>query len=161
MYEAMRYAAMVSNVRGPDYSRWLTTPEIVAAATEGGAYATGFERIGKIAPGYRADIVFLDLHSVNWMPINDPANQLVLTEDGTGVRHVMVDGKPVVRDRRHVSCDMKALAERVEAARARLTELNAAGKAAAAAFEGVVGSFCIGLSRHPHHIDRFAASDGR
>ena len=157
MYEAMRYASMVSNVRGPDYHRWLTTPEIIAAATEGGAYATGFDKIGKIAPGYRADIVFVDLVSVNWMPVNDPANQLVLTEDGTAVRHVMVDGKLVVRDRRHVSADMLAMAARAEAARARLAELNASAGAAAAAFEDVVGTFCIGLSRHHHHIDRYGA----
>ena len=35
--------------------------------------------------GKQADIVFVGLDSVNWMPVNDPANQLVLSEDGTGV----------------------------------------------------------------------------
>jgi 5-methylthioadenosine/S-adenosylhomocysteine deaminase len=158
MYEAMRYASMVSNVRGPDFRRWLTTPEIIDAATVGGAYATGFDKIGKVAPGYRADIVFVDLASVNWMPLNDAANQIVLTEDGAGLLHVMVDGKLVVRDRRHTVCDMSALAMRVEATRARLTERNAGIRAAAGAFEGVVGNFCIGLSRHPHSVDRFGAS---
>ena len=157
MYEAMRYASMVSNVRGPDFRRWLSTPEIIAAATEGGAYATGFEKIGKIAPGYRADIVFIDLACVNWMPMNDPANQIVLTEDGAGVMHVMVDGNPIVLNGRHVTCDMPALATKVEAARARLADRNASTKAAAEAFEAVVGHFCIGLSRHPHSIDRFGA----
>jgi 5-methylthioadenosine/S-adenosylhomocysteine deaminase len=161
MYEAMRCASMVSNVRGPDFSRWLTTPEIIVAATEGGAYATGFDRIGKVASGYRANIVFVDLASVNWMPINDPANQLVLTEDGTGVLHVMVDGKLIVRDGRHVSCDMRALAVRVEAARGRLAERNAGARATAAALEGVVGHFCMGFSRHPHSIDRFGAAHPR
>jgi guanine deaminase len=158
MYEAMRYASMVSNVRGPDYRRWLAAPEIIAAATEGGAYATGFGKVGKIAPGYRADIVFVDLASVNWMPVNDPANQLVLTEDGTGVRHVMVDGKLVVRDRQHSGTDMIAMAARVAAARDRLAELNAEARATAAAFEDVVGTFCIGLSRQHHHIDRYGAA---
>jgi guanine deaminase len=157
MYEAMRYASMVSNVREPDYRRWLTTPEIIAAATEGGAYATGFDKIGKLAPGYRADIVFVDLVNVNWMPINDPANQLVLTEDGTAVRHVMVDGKLAVRDRRHTSADLLAMAGRVEAARDRLVELNAGARATAAAFEDVVGTFCIGLCRTHHHVDRTGA----
>lgn len=157
MYEAMRYASMVSNVRGPDYTKWLSAPEVFTAATQGGAYATGFDKVGKIEPGYRADIVFLDLHSVNWMPVNDPANQVVLTEDGTGVRHVMVDGKQIVREGRHATCDMAALAARVEVAHARLGQLNAGAKAAAEAFENVVGSFCIGLSRQPHHVDRYGA----
>ena len=62
MYEAMRYASMVSNVRGPDYKRWLTAPEIIHAATVGGARATGFGTIGALAPGCAADIVFLDDH---------------------------------------------------------------------------------------------------
>lgn len=158
MYEAMRCASLASNVRGPDYTRWMTTPEIITAATAGGAYATGFTKAGKIAPGYFADIVFVDLVSVNWMPLNDPANQLVLTEDGTAVRDVMVGGKIIVRDRRHVSCDMNALRARVEATNTRLRELNAEGKAVAEAFENVVGSFCIGLSRHPYHIDRYGSA---
>jgi 5-methylthioadenosine/S-adenosylhomocysteine deaminase len=70
----------------------------------------------------------------------------------------MVDGRPIVRNRRHVSCDMSALATKVEATRTRLTERNASIRAAAEAFEDVVGNFCIGLSRHPHPVDRFGAS---
>ena len=159
MYEAMRYASMVSNVRGPDYRKWLTTPEIIHAATLGGAYATGFEKIGRIAPGYRADIVFLDPHSVNWMPVNAPSNQLVLTEDGTAVLHVMVDGDMVVRDGRHLTCDMADLAAKAEAARARLAELNAPARALGHSLEDCVGSFCMGLSRAPYHIDRYGARD--
>lgn len=159
MYEAMRYASMVSNVRGPDYRRWLTTPEIIRAATEGGAYATGFNRIGRIAPGYRADIVFLDPLSVNWMPVNAPANQLVLTEDGTAVLHVMVDGDFVVRDGRHLTCDLADLATKAEAARARLAELNAPARAVGRSLEDCVGSFCMGLSRMPYHLHRYGAPD--
>jgi guanine deaminase len=49
MYEAMRYASMASNVRGPDHHRWLTTPEIIHAATVGGAAATGFKKVGEVA----------------------------------------------------------------------------------------------------------------
>jgi cytosine/adenosine deaminase-related metal-dependent hydrolase len=35
---------------------------------------------GRIAPGYKADIVMLDLDHSNWLPFNDPVNQLVRTE---------------------------------------------------------------------------------
>jgi guanine deaminase len=92
------------------------------------------------------------------MPVNNPANQLVLTEDGTSVRHVMVDGRLVIRDRQHVGTDMRAMAARVGAARDRLAELNAPARVTAAAFEDVVGTFCIGLSRQHHHIDRYGAA---
>ena len=64
MYESMRLASMVSNAQGPDTDRWLTTEEVLAAATEGSARALGFgDKLGRIAPGYKADIVFLDLHT--------------------------------------------------------------------------------------------------
>ena len=157
MYEAMRYASLASNVRGPDYHRWLTTPEIIRAATVGGAAATGFKQVGTIAKGYKADIVFVDLASVNWMPVNDPANQLVLTEDATGVLHVMVGGEMMVENGAHRSCDMKALAAKVAATRARNLEAVKPATALLAAVEDVVGHFCIGLSRQPHHIERYAA----
>ena len=101
MYESMRLASMVSKTQGPDTDRWLTTGEVLAAATEGSARALGFgDRLGRIAPGYKADIVFLDLHNVNWMPFNNAVNQLVHTEDGAAVHSVMVGGRMVVENRR-------------------------------------------------------------
>ena len=61
MYEAMRLASFVSKVQGPDVGRWLTTREAALAATEGSARALGLgDRIGRIAPGYKADLVLLD-----------------------------------------------------------------------------------------------------
>jgi guanine deaminase len=155
MYEAMHYASMVSNVRGPDFTRWLKSEEVLNAATVGSARALGFEKIGRIAPGYKADIVFLNLEKVNWIPLNDPTNQLVLTEDGTSVDAVMVGGRMVVEKGAKVGCDMAKLARDAEAARARLASLNASAKALGDQLEGIVGSFCIGLSNAPYHIHRY------
>src|SRR5262249_58549221 len=93
MYEAMRLASFASKAQRPDVERWVTTDEVAVAATEGSARALGFHgSIGRLAPGYKADIVFLDLGHVNWIPFNDPTNQLVHTEDGGAVRHVMIGG---------------------------------------------------------------------
>jgi len=160
MYEAMRYASMVSNVRTPDYTTWLSSVEVFTAATAGGARATGFDQAGVLATGRLADIVFLDLHSINWIPQNDPVNQVVLTEDATGVRHVMVGGKVVVTDGRHAACDYVALARQAEAARAQIAAVNAHGKYLAEAVERAVGSFCIGLCRQPHHLHRYGGPLG-
>src|SRR6185436_7995276 len=75
VYEAMRLASLVSKGRTPDVERWVTTEEVALAATEGSAKALGFEgRLGRLAPGYKADIVFLDVTSPNWIPLNDPTN---------------------------------------------------------------------------------------
>ncbi|MGA8549264.1 MAG: amidohydrolase family protein [Stellaceae bacterium] len=158
MYEAMRLASFVSKVRGPDWRGWLTTREAALAATEGSARALGFEgRIGRLAPGYAADIVMLDLDHPNWLPLNDPVNQLVHSEDGGAVASVMIGGRLVVDNRRMVSVDLERLRRRVEAARDRLAAANADNRRLYEALEPVVGSHCPGLARAPYHIDRYGA----
>lgn len=157
VYEAMRIASLASKVQGPDTERWLTTDQVLEAATVGSARALGFgDKLGRIAPGYKADLVFLDLTHVNWLPLNDPTNQLVHTEDGNAVHSVMVGGRMVVENRRPLLVDMTALARKVEAARARLESANADNKALYDRLERLVNSFCPGLTRTPYHIDRFA-----
>ena len=156
MYESMRLASMVSKAQGPDTDRWLTTGEVLSAATEGSAKALGFAaKLGRLAPGYKADIVFLDLHTVNWLPFNDAVNQLVHTEDGASVDRVMVGGRTVVERGRVVGVDVGALARRVEASRARLAEANQPAKALFDNVERVVNTFCPGLAKMPYHIDRW------
>ena len=131
--------------------------ECRTAATEGSARALGWDNIGRIESGYKADIVFLDLQTINWIPLNDPTNQLVHTEDGSSVRHVMVGGELVVHNRLPVNIDMVSLAKETEAARARLARVNLPGKMLFERLERVVGSFCPGLAMTPHHINRYVA----
>ena len=156
VYEAMRLASLVSKARTPDLERWVTTEEVLLAATEGGARALGFgDRLGRLAPGYKADIVFLDLAHVNWLPLNDPTNQLVHTEDGTAVEGVMVGGRMVVENRRLTTVSTASLARDVEAARARLAAAGAPMKALCDRLATVVARFCPGLAHMPYHINRY------
>jgi guanine deaminase len=156
MYEAMRLASLVSKGRTPDVGRWVTTEEVALAATEGSARALGFEgRLGRLVPGYKADIVFLDLAHPNWLPVNDPTNQLVHTEDGTAVTHVMIGGRMVVEHRRVTTVDVAALARDAEAARRRLAETTAPARALYERLAPVVGRFCPGLAHVPYHVSRY------
>jgi 5-methylthioadenosine/S-adenosylhomocysteine deaminase len=158
MYEAMRLASFVSKVQGPDWRRWLTTREAALAATEGSARALGFAgKIGRIAPGYKADIVMLDLDHPNWLPLNDPVNQLVHCEDGTAVASVMIGGRLVVDNRRVTTVDLARLRDRIAAARERLAAANADSRRLYKALEPVVGSHCPGLARTPYHVHRYGA----
>ena len=157
MYEAMRIASLASKVRGPDWQRWITTKEVLAAATAGSARALGFsDKLGRIAPGYKADIVFLDLDNINWIPLNDPVNALVHTEDGSAVHSVMVGGRMVVQNRKLVNVDLARLARDAERARERLERLNRDNKTLYERLEPIVGSFCPALARQPLHINRYA-----
>ncbi|HEY2993853.1 MAG TPA: amidohydrolase family protein [Methylomirabilota bacterium] len=156
VYEALRLAALVSKGRTPDVERWVTTEQAALAVTEGGARALGFEgRLGRLAPGYKADIVFLDLGHPNWIPLNDPTNQLVHTEDGGAVRDVMIGGRLVVKDHRVTTVDLAALRRDAEAARRRLAEVNAPARALYERLAPIVGRFCPGLAHMPYHIDRY------
>ncbi len=156
MYEAMRLASFASKAQTPDIERWVTTDEVALAATEGSARALGLGgTIGRLAAGYKADIVFLDLGHVNWVPCNDPTNQLVHTEDGGAVESVMIGGRMVVEGRRVTTVDMAALARQAEAARARLARATAPTKALCARLATVVGTFCPGLAHVPYHVSRY------
>src|SRR5215471_798069 len=158
MYEAVRLTSFVSKVQGPDWQRWLTTREAALAATEGGALALGFgDRIGRLAPGYKADIVMLDLDHPNWLPLNDPVNQLVHTEDGTAVDSVMIGGRLVVDNHKLLTVDLGRLRDRVAEARERLAAANADNRRLYEALEPVVGSYCPGLARTPYHVHRYGA----
>jgi Amidohydrolase family/Binding-protein-dependent transport system inner membrane component len=160
MFEAMRLASFVSRVHGPRIERWLTTREAVEAATVGSAKALGFgDRLGRLAPGFQADLVLLDLGHVNWLPFNDPTNQLVHLEDGNAVHSVMIGGRMVVENRRPTMVDAADLARRAEAAPARLAEETRPMRELYERLEPVVGTFCSALASRPYHVRRFAAHD--
>ncbi|MBV9734485.1 MAG: amidohydrolase family protein [Acidisphaera sp.] len=155
MYEAMRLASMVSKGQSPDIRAWASAEEVWHAATRGSAQALGIADIGAIAPGHKADLVFLDLAALNWIPHNWTVNQLVHVEDGTAVRHVMVGGRMVVRDGRLLTVDLARLAREAEAARERLEQANEAARRLADRLAVVVDSHCRGLAASPYHIERY------
>jgi 5-methylthioadenosine/S-adenosylhomocysteine deaminase len=126
----------------------------------GSARALGFDRIGRIAEGYKADIVFLDLDHPNWMPLNDATNQLVHTEDATAVHSVMTGGIMRVENYKPVGIDLARLADKVEAARTRLHDTTQDAKAMSEALAGIVNMHCPGLAHRPYHIHRYSSGSG-
>ena len=158
MYEAMRLASFVSKVRGPDWQQWVTTREVLHAATVGSARALGFGgRLGCIEPGYKADVVFLDSRHITMIPLIDATNSLVHAEDGGAVESVMVGGCLVVAGRKLLHVDLDKLARDAENAVDRLQRMNQAQRALYQALEPLVGSFCPGLAAEPYHVHRYGA----
>ncbi|MGB6535087.1 MAG: amidohydrolase family protein [Xanthobacteraceae bacterium] len=116
MFVAMKLFTLLAAVSDPIPG----PPQAVAAlraATEGGAEGARLgSTIGRIAPGYRADLTVIDTVDPSWSPMNSAARQLVHIEAGRGVRHVIVDGRIVVRDRRLTTLDESTIYEAVKAA---------------------------------------------
>jgi 5-methylthioadenosine/S-adenosylhomocysteine deaminase len=155
MFEAMRLASFASRLIGVDYATWLRTEEVLHMATEGSARALGFGgTIGKLAPGYKADIVFLDLNHPNLIPLNDPTTQLVHSESGASVDSVMIGGRLVLDHGSFPGIDVAALRGKVDARLIELREKTRELKDLADRLQDIVGRFCIGLAREPYHIQQ-------
>jgi guanine deaminase len=155
MYEAMRAASMVSKLRSPHVAQWASVEEVYHAATIGSAAAMGRTDLGRIAPGFLADIVFLDLGALNWIPHHWTVNQLVHVEDATAVRHVMIGGRMVVRDRALLTIDVGKLRADAEAARDRLEAATARAKELAELASIYVSQHCPGLADQPFPVRNY------
>jgi 5-methylthioadenosine/S-adenosylhomocysteine deaminase len=112
--DVLRAAALFAGVardRASDPATFVAA-DAFALATVDGAEAIGRGHdLGAIEVGRRADIVVHDLTSPSFRPAGgDPYVQLVWGTDGRSVRHVVVDGQIVVRDRRCTLVDEEALA---------------------------------------------------
>ena len=158
MYESMRTALRVSHVRTPRMEQWLSAPEVFRMATENGAQALGLEGVGRLAEGYHADLVMLDLGHVNWLPTNDVISQLVQSEDGTAVHRVMVAGKWIVRDGELTNVALRELRGEIQSALADLRNRNGDQLALFERLKPVLSSFCPAMMRKPYTVERFGAA---
>ena len=148
LFETMRLACFLSRTGSFDPDEWLTPAEVFAMATRGSARALGMQDlIGDIAPGLAADLVFLDITSVNFTPMNDPLYQLVFAEEGRSVDRVIVGGRTVVEDGRLTSIDYPRLRDRLNDRAGEIFAQNAPRKAELAALEPFVKQYCVGLAQ--------------
>jgi len=92
-------------------------------ATLGGARALGMEdRIGSLETGKRGDLVVVSLDSPRLHPLYDPISHLVYATKGSDVRHVVVEGRVVMRDRKVLTLDQAAVLAEAERLRAKILE---------------------------------------
>jgi len=98
----------------------MPAESVLHLATQGGATALGAAaEIGSLAIGKRADCIVVDLTASHMTPLYNLPSQLVYAAKGSDVRHSVIGGDIVMRDR-------KILAFDEEEAKARVREL--AGK---------------------------------
>jgi 5-methylthioadenosine/S-adenosylhomocysteine deaminase len=154
MFEALRLGAYLSRIADADPRRWLSAEEVFRAATEGSAAALGFRGIGRIEPGFAADIVFLDLAHINYVPLRSPLLQLVFAENGAAVDSVMIAGRMVLERGRMLTIDERKLRAEAEAAVARLDRKNAPALANSRKIGELVGHFCLAHARAEFPLHR-------
>lgn len=112
MVEEMRTAALLQKVAtgNPEV---LPALEVLRMATVGGAMALGLADVGQLAPGYKADIILVDLRRPHLFPRHDVAAHMVYSASSADVCTVMVDGKILMEDRKVLFLDEQEIYERV------------------------------------------------
>jgi 5-methylthioadenosine/S-adenosylhomocysteine deaminase len=157
MLLAVRLASYLSRAFAGPRDRWLNAAEAVQLATQGGADLLGLQRGGRIEQGALADLVFLDLCHIDFVPLNDPINQVVTCADSASVADVMVNGRFIVQDRRIAATNTADLRARARTAVERLRINIADAKALAARLEPHVVAFAESLFGEPLGMERLIA----
>jgi 5-methylthioadenosine/S-adenosylhomocysteine deaminase len=113
VFQAMKMFCLLAAVSEPEPGPGLAH-EVLRHATLGNARTAGLDgQLGAIRPGYKADLILIDLDDVAYLPFNSAARQLVYTEAGRAVESVIVDGRVVIRERKVKTIDEDALRREV------------------------------------------------
>jgi guanine deaminase len=151
----MRLASFISRVHTFERTNWLTSDQVFTMATEGSARAIGFgDEIGCIKPGFMADIVFLDVGHIHYIPLNDITRQVVFSENGAAVDSVMIGGRMVLEGGQLNTIDEKKLKSDVETACERLRSATASQHGFAEKLEGYVEAFWATQAMRPYDVHR-------
>lgn len=110
MWLVGKMAGLIHSLTDPDYNQWPKAKEVLRALIRGGARAMRNEgRVGVLASGYEADLIMVDLNTLNFTPLNDLHRQLVYNEDGSSVRMTMVAGQIVAENGKLLTVDEEAI----------------------------------------------------
>ena len=94
-------------------------------ATRGGAAAIGRgDQVGTLAPGMRADLIQVDLTSIDAQPRFDTASHLVYVTDAEDVVTTIVEGRVLMRDGKVLTIDEAALREDVARLKQRIVAVT-------------------------------------
>ncbi len=94
----------------------ISPAQVLSMATLHGAQGMGFEGVGMLLPGWRADLVLLEAGLPHRVPCIDPAADLVYASQGSDVCMTMVDGRVLYRHGEYLTLDKERIL--AEAARA-------------------------------------------
>ena len=123
MFAVMRGAFLLHRAATLDPGA-ISAAAVLHLATEGSARTLGLEQVGRLEPGWHADLQLVDIDGPRGLPTPVEAHnlldQLVLWRNGSHVRRVMVGGDWIVEGGEVIGADMEALRARTLEQAARL-----------------------------------------
>jgi 5-methylthioadenosine/S-adenosylhomocysteine deaminase len=102
MLEEMRLSALLHKRENPTA---LPAYEALKHATVGSAHALGWQDLGTISEGQKADLIILDCTGPHWIPNREPIADLVYAASSADVETVIIDGRLVMKDRQILTFD--------------------------------------------------------
>ncbi len=122
VWETMTAFALVQKAVERDQA-FLTAREVLEHATVQSARAIGRDHdLGRIEPGYRADLLLVDLSGPRTQPVHDLATTLVYSAHSDDIDTTIVDGRVLMRGRRLLTVDVPALIAEITPRLPRLTD---------------------------------------
>jgi 5-methylthioadenosine/S-adenosylhomocysteine deaminase len=123
-FNNMRAAVGLQRAKVVDAHASPTVPEVLRAATLGGAEALDIERrIGSLTPGKQADVIVIDPRTLNFAPVLRRENQLVFNGQPQNVTWVFVAGRALKEDGKVTGVDERELIEAAQTAIAHIVPL--------------------------------------
>ena len=107
MLEEVRLASFLQKLKLMDPTV-LPARQVLQIATQGGAAALGqADSLGKIEPGYKADLAIYKMTATHWHPQHDLASMLTYAAAASDVSHTMVDGRILYREGQFTTLDIE------------------------------------------------------
>ncbi len=114
MFGEMDFAAKLPKGIEEDPSV-VTAEEVLKMATASGAQALGAgETLGRLEPGYMADLIILDLDRPHLRPCYNPVSQMVYAASMGDVTDVMVEGKFLMENSELLTIDEERLLSEIK-----------------------------------------------
>jgi len=122
IFESLRLMAMLQKheARDPEV---MTIPQALHMAGPDSAAVVGLsDKIGRLAPGYLADIILLDIQGAHHQPLHSLTASLVYNTRASDVQTVVVNGQIIMRDRQLLTVDKAEIIAQVKQGMARLAQ---------------------------------------
>ena len=119
MWEELRFAALLQKRLTPTA---MPIAKLFEMASEGGAGALGFEKLGRIEEGYNADFILLDLDKPHYLGVTEENLPEFLAYAGSSadVRATVVAGETLYQDGAFTTLDIERVKARAMETRKKI-----------------------------------------